>query len=65
MSDRRVLTMGDTEIEILFLGRGHTGGDLMVFLPEENILFMGETFFNRIYPSVGGAELPCLWQLTA
>ena len=55
VSDRRVLTMGDTEIEILFLGRAHTGGDLMVFLPEEKILFMGETFFNRIYPSVGGA----------
>ena len=54
VSDRRVLTMGDTVIEILFLGRAHTGGDLQVFLPEENILFMGETFFNRIYPSVGG-----------
>ena len=54
VSDRRVMKVGGTEIHILFLGRGHTGGDLEVFLPRENILWMSETFFNRIYPSVGG-----------
>ena len=54
VSDRRVMKVGSTEIQILFLGRGHTGGDLEVFLPRENILWMSETFFNRIYPSVGG-----------
>ena len=54
VSDRRVMKVGGTEIHILFLGRGHTGGDLEVFLPRENILWMSEIFFNRIYPSVGG-----------
>ena len=54
VSDKRVLKMGDTEIQILFLGRAHTGGDLHVYLPREGILFMGEVFFNRLYPSVGG-----------
>jgi glyoxylase-like metal-dependent hydrolase (beta-lactamase superfamily II) len=54
VSDRRTLRMGDTEIQILFLGRAHTGGDLQVYLPREGILFMGEAFFNRLYPSVGG-----------
>ncbi len=54
VSDRRVLTLGSTQLEILFLGRGHTGGDLEVFLPREGILFMSEVYFNRLYPSVGG-----------
>jgi glyoxylase-like metal-dependent hydrolase (beta-lactamase superfamily II) len=54
VADRRVMKLGGTEIHILFLGHGHTGGDLEVFLPRENILWMSETFFNRIYPSVGG-----------
>ena len=54
VADRRVMKLGGTEIQILFLGHGHTGGDLEVFLPRENILWMSETFFNRIYPSVGG-----------
>ena len=54
VADKRVLTVGGTEIQILFLGRGHTGGDLEVFLPRQNILWMSEVFFNRLYPSVGG-----------
>jgi glyoxylase-like metal-dependent hydrolase (beta-lactamase superfamily II) len=54
VADRRVMKLGNTELHILFLGHGHTGGDLEVFLPRENILWMSETFFNRIYPSVGG-----------
>jgi cyclase len=54
VADRRVLTLGGTELQILFLGRGHTGGDLQVFLPRDGILFMSEVFFNRLYPSVGG-----------
>lgn len=54
VSDKRVMTVGGTEIQILFLGRAHTGGDLEVFLPRENILWMSEVFFNRLYPSVGG-----------
>ena len=53
VSDRRVLTLGDTEIEILFLGRAHTGGDLMVFLPEENILFMGRNLLQPNIPVCG------------
>ena len=56
VSDRRVLTMGGTEIQILFLGRAHTGGDLHIYLPREDILFMSEAFFNRLYPSVGGSR---------
>jgi glyoxylase-like metal-dependent hydrolase (beta-lactamase superfamily II) len=56
VSDKRVIMLGDTEIQVLFLGRAHTGGDLQVFLPGESLLFMGEVFFNRIYPSMGGSR---------
>ncbi len=50
--DKRILNMGSEEIQILFLGRAHTGGDLEVYLPRENILFMSEAFFNRLFPSM-------------
>lgn len=33
---------GDRLIQILFLGRAHTGGDAVVFLPEEKILITGD-----------------------
>lgn len=54
VSDRRVLRMGGTEIQILFLGRSHTGGDLVVYLPAQKILFMSETYLHRMFPSVAG-----------
>jgi glyoxylase-like metal-dependent hydrolase (beta-lactamase superfamily II) len=41
--DRRlVLREGGREIQLLFLGRGHTGGDVVVWLPAEKILFTGD-----------------------
>jgi glyoxylase-like metal-dependent hydrolase (beta-lactamase superfamily II) len=52
VTDKKVLTLGGTEIDVLFLGRGHTGGDLEVYLPREKILFMSEVFINRIFPSM-------------
>lgn len=60
VSDRRVLSMGGTEIQILFLGRSHTGGDLVVYLPAQNILFMSETYLHRMFPSVAGGY-PSEW----
>ncbi len=57
---KRVLMMGGTEIDILFLGRAHTGGDLEVYLPREKILFMSEVFVNRIFPSMANGY-PTEW----
>src|SRR5205807_5191824 len=60
---KKVLTMGGTEIDILFLGRAHTGGDLEVYLPKEKILFMSEVFVNRIFPSMANG-FPTEWIAT-
>jgi len=58
--DKKVLNLGGTEIQVLFLGRAHTGGDLSVYLPRENILFMSEAYFNRLFPSLYGGY-PSEW----
>ena len=60
VTDRKVLDMGGTEIDILFLGRAHTGGDLEVYVPGEKILFMSEVFSNRIFPSMANGY-PTEW----
>ena len=57
------LNLGSTDVQILFLGRAHTGGDLGVFLPRENILFMSEVFINRIFPSMANGY-PSEWIAT-
>lgn len=51
VSDKRVITMGGTEIQILNLGRAHTGGDLAVYLPQTKVLFLGEIYMRNIFPS--------------
>ena len=63
VADRKVLTVGGTEVQVLFLGRAHTGGDLSVYLPKENILFMSEAYFNRLFPSLYGGY-PSAWVAT-
>jgi glyoxylase-like metal-dependent hydrolase (beta-lactamase superfamily II) len=42
VADERVLKMGNTELDVLNLGRAHTGGDLVVYLPQSKIMFMSE-----------------------
>ena len=55
VSERNPLTLGGEAIEILFLGRAHTGGDLSVYLPRQKILFMSEIFLNRVFPAMRSA----------
>jgi len=42
-----VLYAGQREIQLLFLGRGHTGGDTVVFLPKERIVCTGDLMESR------------------
>lgn len=60
VDDKRVIKLGGREIDVLFLGRAHTGGDLEVYLPAERILYMSEVFSNRIFPSMANGY-PSEW----
>ena len=42
LNSKMMLQRGERKIELHFLGRAHTGGDVVVFLPEERILFTGD-----------------------
>jgi glyoxylase-like metal-dependent hydrolase (beta-lactamase superfamily II) len=54
-SDTEVIDVGGIEVRALFLGRAHTGGDLMVHLPAQRILFMSEAYLNRVFPAMRSA----------
>ncbi|RMF13837.1 MAG: MBL fold metallo-hydrolase [Alphaproteobacteria bacterium] len=49
--------MGGVEIRILHLGRGHTKGDTVVWLPEERVLFSGDLVEYGATPYTGDAYL--------
>ena len=63
VSDRYSLTLGKETIDVLFLGRAHTGGDLAVSLPRQKILFLSEIFLNRVFPAMRSAY-PSDWVKT-
>jgi glyoxylase-like metal-dependent hydrolase (beta-lactamase superfamily II) len=51
--DRLVLHRGDRTIEVLWLGRGNTKGDVVVFLPRERIAATGDLFVEPIPFGIG------------
>ncbi len=44
--DRLRIHLGGKEIQILYLGRGHTRGDSIVFVPQDRIAYVSELFFS-------------------
>jgi len=52
--EETTLFLGGKEIRILFLGRGHTRSDTIVFLPQDRLVYMGETFYCDEFPYISG-----------
>lgn len=52
VSGTQTIQVGDEEVQILSLGRAHTGGDLEVYLPARKLLYMSETYRNHLFPSL-------------
>ncbi len=51
------LFMGKREVQILQLGRGHTKGDTVVWLPKEKVMFAGDLVEYGATPYTGDAYL--------
>ena len=44
MTDYMRIYVGDMPVDLYYFGRGHTDGDIVVHLPEERIVIMGDLF---------------------
>ncbi len=60
IADKRTFKVGETSVQVLNLGRAHTGGDLAVYLPESKILFMSEIYLRGVFPAMRSAY-PTEW----
>ena len=54
LDDRMTLFRGDREIRLLYLGHGHTGGDVVVYLPKERVLCTGDLLVNQVANLIDG-----------
>lgn len=44
--------LGEHDVELLYMGRGHTDGDLIVYFPSEKTVHMGDLLFHRMIPYI-------------
>jgi glyoxylase-like metal-dependent hydrolase (beta-lactamase superfamily II) len=43
--DRMTLYLGGKEIQVLYVGRAHTRGDSIIFVPQDRIVYLSELYF--------------------
>ncbi len=46
-TERRILHLGKTEVQLLHFGSAHTSGDIALWLPQQKILFGGDLVFTE------------------
>jgi cyclase len=69
LTTQMTLHRGDREIQIRFLGRGHTAGDVVVYLPKEKVVITGDFLTSGLsnmsdsYPQEWAASLDALKKL--
>ncbi len=48
----KIISMGNKTLRLMYPGRGHTDGDLVVLFEEDKTLHTGDLFFFRHYPNI-------------
>ena len=50
--NRVTFYLGGKEIQIRYLGRGHTRGDSIIFVPDDRIVYLSELYSHNEFPSL-------------
>ncbi len=63
-SSAKVLDLGDRAVELVHPGRGHTAGDLVVRVPDVDVLLAGDLVEESAPPAYGSDCYPLEWPLS-
>jgi glyoxylase-like metal-dependent hydrolase (beta-lactamase superfamily II) len=61
--DAAMLDLGDRQVAMRYLGRGHTDNDIVITVPEASVLFAGDLLENAPAPGFGDSY-PVAWAAT-
>jgi glyoxylase-like metal-dependent hydrolase (beta-lactamase superfamily II) len=56
VDSEKTFTFAGTKIEVANFGRGHTDGDLWIYFKKADVLALGDTFWNGIYPYIDNED---------
>lgn len=62
-TESATLDLGDRQVELRYLGRGHTDNDIVVIVPDASVLFAGDLLENAPAPGFGDSY-PIAWAVT-
>ena len=62
-SERMTIWMGEREVQLMHIGKGHTRGDIIAWLPKEKVCFAGDLVEYGATPYAGDAY-PREWPAT-
>lgn len=57
LDDRLTIQDQERRLEFMLLGAAHTDGDLILYLPQEKIVFAGDLFFDGALPNTEDAQI--------
>jgi glyoxylase-like metal-dependent hydrolase (beta-lactamase superfamily II) len=60
-SSARALDLGDRQIELIHPGRGHTAGDVVVRVPDADVMIAGDLVEESDPPRIGDDSYPFDW----
>ena len=60
-STSATIDLGDRVVTMAYGGRGHTDGDVAVFVPDTDAMFLGDLIEESAPPSFGGDSWPLDW----
>lgn len=63
-SSARTIDLGDRPVELVHPGRGHTAGDLVVRVPDADVVLAGDLVEESAPPAYGGDCHPLDWPTT-
>jgi glyoxylase-like metal-dependent hydrolase (beta-lactamase superfamily II) len=56
VNNGKTFNFDGTRIEVEHFGRGHTDGDLWIYFKKADVLALGDTFWNGIYPYIDNED---------
>jgi glyoxylase-like metal-dependent hydrolase (beta-lactamase superfamily II) len=61
--ENALIDLGDRQLQLTYLGRGHTDNDIVIVVPDAGVLFAGDLVENDAPPGYGDA-FPAAWAAT-
>lgn len=56
-TDRLRLDLGDLAVELIYIAPSHSQGSLLVYLPQEKLVFAGDILFTDFHPFMGEGDI--------